>query len=845
MRPNIQSFLPHVAAIGLFILAACLYFSPQFSGKVITQSDIIGYRGMSQELREYKAETGEEALWTNSMFGGMPSYQINTVSSGNLIKKLENVIRAFIKPPAGQFIAAMVSFYILMVLLGVNPWLSVAGAIAFGFATNNLILYEAGHETKLKTISYLPLVASGMLLAFRKRYLLGGILFGLGLGLDLSANHVQMTYYFFMTVIIWGIAELINNIRQNTLPHFSKAAGALIVGGLLALGSAASNLWITYEYAQDTMRGAPILEKDANAGGASSSSQVEGLDFDYAMQWSNGGLDLAASFIPGVAGGGSSEPVSSSSPYGQTLKRFTQRPQPDTMDAPLYWGSLPFTSGPIYFGAVMILFFIVGLFLVEGPVKWWLGLGVLLTLLLSMGKNLEGFNRFFFDYFPLYNKFRTPNSVLSVTALLVPALAILSLHEIFNGNHSKDKIIRSLAIGTGITGAIALFFALMGPSMFDFVNPRDAQAFGQGDPQIIGALVTSLEDTRAEHMQADAWRSLLLVLFSAAAIYFYAQEKIQAPIAFAALVLLTGYDLIGVGTRYLNKDDFERRQSVEQFFTPRPADTQILADPDPHYRVYDATVGIQSSAAPSYHHKSLGGYHAAKLQRYQDLIDRHLGVGNQEVFNMLNTKYFILPGPEGNAVVQRNPNANGNAWLVDSIFVVPNANVEIDALNNIPLKTSAAVHQEFDDYISTLSPSGAGTIQLTEYRPNKLTYQASVDQEELAVFSEVWYGPNKGWQAYIDGQPAEHIRVNYILRALKIPAGQHEIVFEFAPRKYYVGKTVSLASSAILILALLAFLGWTIKNRMDEGPTPEPEPAPAPATSTKAKPKKSSKKKKK
>lgn len=837
MRLNIQSFLPHLAAIGIFIASAVFYFSPQFSGKVITQSDIIGYMGMSQELREYRAETGEEALWTNSIFSGMPSYQINTVGNGNMVRKLERFARMFIKPPAGQFIAAMVSFYVLMVLLGVNSWLSVVGAIAFGFATNNLVLYEAGHETKLKAISYLPLVASGMLLAFRKRYLLGGILFGLGLGLDLGSNHVQMTYYFFMTVIIWGVAELIKNIREKTLPHFSKAAGALIIGGLLALGSAASNLWITYEYAQDTMRGAPILEQEATANGPVSSSQVEGLEWGYAMQWSNGGVDLAAAFIPGVAGGGSIEPVSSDSPYGQTLRRFGAG-QGDTIDAPLYWGSLPFTSGPIYFGAVMVLFFIVGLFLVDGPVKWWLGLGTLLTLFLSMGKNMEAFNRFFFDVFPLYNKFRTPNSVLSVTSLLVPALAILCLHEIFAGKQERDKVIKSLAIGTGVTAAIALFFAFVGPGMFDFANPRDAQAFGQADPQIISALVNSLQDTRADLMQSDALRSLFLVLLSAAAVYFYLQDKLKSTIAIVALTILTTYDLLGVGMRYLNKDDFQRRHAVDQIFTPRPADEQILRDPDPHYRVHDATVSSFQSAQPSYHHKNIGGYHAAKLQRYDDIITRHLTQGNQAVYDMLNAKYFIIPGQNGQAVVQQNPNALGNAWLVDSIVIVPNANVEIDALNHIPLQRATAVHQEFEDYVTTLSPSGAGSVQLTEYRPNKLTYQASVDQEELAVFSEVWYGPDKGWNAYIDGEEVEHIRVNYILRALKIPPGQHEIVFEFAPRKFYLGKTVSYASSLLLILALLAYIGWTIKNM----PEAEPEPAPAKAAS---KPKKPTKKKKK
>ena len=826
MRLNFQSFLPHIAAIGIFIIAASFYFSPQFSGKVITQGDIIGYRGMSQELREYKAETGEDALWTNSMFGGMPSYQINTVSSGNMIKKLERVVRMFIKPPAGQFIAAMVCFYLLMVLLGVNSWLAVVGAIAFGFATNNLVLYEAGHETKLRTISYLPLVASGMLLAFRKRYLLGGILFGLGLGLDLAANHVQMTYYFFMTVIIWGIAELIKNIREQTLPHFAKAAGVLVVGGLLALGSAASNLWITYEYAEDTMRGEPILKQEATTGDATSSSEVDGLEFNYAMQWSNGGLDLVASFIPGVVGGGSSEPVAADSPYGQTLRRFGAG-QSGTIDAPMYWGALPFTSGPIYFGAIMVLFFIVGLFLVDGPVKWWLGLGTLLTLLLSMGKNLEGFNRFFFDVFPLYNKFRTPNSVLSVTALLVPALAILSLQDIFTGKKDKEQIIKSLAIGTGITVAIALFFALFGPGMFDFANPRDAQAFGQADPQIISALVQSLQDTRADLMRSDAFRSAILVLLAAAAVYFYLQDKLKSTLAFGILTVLTAFDLLGVGMRYVNKDDFQRPQSIAQIFAPSPADQQILQDPDPHYRVFDATVSSFQSAQPSYHHKNVGGYHAAKLQRYQDVIDRHLTQGNQAVYDMMNTKYFIVPGQNGQPAVQQNPNAFGNAWLIDSIAVVPDANAEVNALSRIPLRTAVAVHEEYSDYVSGMNPSGAGTIRLTEYRPDKLTYQASVAQEEFAVFSEVWYGPNKGWQAYIDGEAVDHIRVNYVLRGLKIPPGEHTIVFEFAPRKYYVGKNVSLASSLLLILALLAYIGWTIKNQPEAAAAPEPAPSAA------------------
>jgi hypothetical protein len=830
MRFNLSSFVPHLAALGIFIVVSIFYFTPQFSGKVIEQGDVMGYRGMSQELRAYKDATGEEALWTNAMFGGMPAYQINTVSSGNYVKNLERVVRMYIKPPAGQFIAAMVCFYILMVLLGVNSWLSIIGAIAFGFATNNLVLFEAGHETKLRTISYLPLVASGMLLAFRKRYLLGGILFGIGLGMDLAANHVQMTYYFFLTVLIWGAAELISNIKNKTLPHFGKAAIALIIGGLLALGSAASNLWVTYEYAQDTMRGEPILEQEASTT-PTSSSEVNGLDWDYAMQWSNNTLDVFSGFIPGVVGGGSAQPTTSDSPYGQALRRLGAG-QGKNFDAPLYWGGLPFTSGPIYFGAIMVLFFLVGLFLVEGPIKWWLALGTLFTILLSLGNNLEGFNHFIFDTFPLYNKFRTPNSVLSVTSLLIPILAILGLNEIFSGKADKAKAIRALAIGGGISAAIALFFAVVGPGMFDFVNPRDAQQFGQADPQVIQALVTGLADTRADLMRSDALRSLILVALAAGMVYFYIQDKLKLTPVLIGLGVLTVFDLFGVGMRYLNQDDFKRPTSISQYFAPRAVDQQILQDKDPHYRVFDATVNTFNSAQSSYHHKMIGGYHAAKLQRFQDLIDRHITRGNQGVLDMLNTKYFIIPGPEGQPTVQQNPGALGNAWLVDSIVVVPNANVEIDGLEYLPLERAAVVHQEFDSYVNTLKPTGQGAVRLTEYRPDRLTYESNAAQEELAVFSEIWYGPDKGWQAYIDGNPVEHIRVDYALRGLKIPEGVHEIVFEFAPRKYFLGKTISTISSLALILALIAFIVWTIKN---QPPALATEPATKPATKPKSK----------
>jgi hypothetical protein len=808
----LQKAIPHLIALGIFFALCAAFFFPQLEGKMPQQGDIIQYRGMSQEVREYKEQTGETSLWTNAMFGGMPTYQINTVSEGNTLKVLDNIGTLGMKPPIGRFFLAMAGFYLLMVVLGANPWLAVIGAIAFGLTTNNLILFEAGHETKVKSISYLPIVTVGLLMAFRKRYLLGGILFATGLGLNIMANHVQMTYYFALTLLIFGIAELVHNIKRNQMPHFAKAAGVLIAGGLLALGAAASNLWITYEYSKDTMRGEPILE---TTGDASSSSETDGLAWDYAMQWSNGVVDLFASYIPGVAGGGSQEAIGDDSAIAQDLRRKGAR-LPANFKAPLYWGDLPFTSGPIYFGSIVFFLFLMGLFLVKGPVKWWIGLGTLLTMLLSMGNNLEGFNRLFFDYFPLYNKFRTPNSILSVTAFLVPVLGFLTLHKIINKKVTKEEAMRSLKIGGGIAAAIALFFALLGPSFFDFNGAGDARLEQSGFD--LGAVRAD----RQSLMRGDAFRTLILVLLSGGLLWAYLQEKIKLNILLIGLGVLITFDHWTVGRRYVDEDLFVTERQYFAGLAPRPVDEQILQDTDPHYRVYDASINTFNSSKASYYHKTIGGYHAAKLQRAQDLIDRHLSQGNQKVLDMLNTKYFIV-GQPGQEQVQQNPNALGNAWLISNFQTVNSANAEIEALNDFDPATTAVVHQDFKEYIAGLSPSGAGQIKLTSYAPNQLTYEATVQGDQFAVFSEVWYGPDKGWQAYIDGQPVDHIRVNYLLRGLKIPAGQHEITFEFSPASFDRGVMVSRIFSSLILLGLIGYVGYS-GYQFYQNPPSEPKP---------------------
>lgn len=821
-----NKLLPYISAVVLFLAISVAYFFPQFEGKVMPKGDLTQWRGMVQEIKNYKEETGKDALWTNSMFGGMPTYQIDSIRKGNGLTILEKIARLGIPSPTGHFFLAMLSFFIMLVVLRVNPWLAIVGAIGFGLTTNSLTIYEAGHISKFMALLYLPLVIAGMILAFRKQYLLGGAIFALGTGLNLWASHPQMSYYFVLTTVIFGIAELAKSIQEKTVPDFLKAAGTLVIGGILALGSTASNILPTLEYAEDTMRGKPILETQGPVD-PNNSSQTEGLAWNYAMAWSNGTIDLFSSFIPGVAGGGSGEPISRNSVIGQDLTRRGAN-LPETFGAPLYWGGLPFTSGPIYFGAVIFFLFLMGITLVKGPVKWWLALGTLFTFMLSMGSNLEWFNRPIFDLVPLFNKFRTPNSVLGVTSVLVPALGLLAANRIIKGEVSNKEVMRSLMISGGILGGLCLFFLVLGPSMFDFTHPKDQQSAQSFRPDLLISMRKSL-------MQSDAFRSLALIALSAAGIWAFINSKLDKKWLILGLGALTIFDLWGVGRRYINTESFLPKSQFEASFSPRPVDAQILQDPDPHYRVLDLTEAWYESTKASYYHKSIGGYHAAKLQRFDDIIHRQIMQGNQSVIDMLNTKYIIQPGQDGQPAAQQNPNALGNAWFVNSIVTVPDANAEFAALENNDPGNTAIVHQEFSDYVNGLDPSPNGTISLTEYAPDKLTYQSNTSSEQLAVFSEVWYGPDKGWKAYIDGEPVDHIRVDYILRALKVPAGQHTITFEFAPGVYKAGVAISLISSLIIILGILGiagYYGYQFWQRIQNQPA---EPAPVKA---KAKPKK-------
>ena len=821
-----QKALPHVVAILSFLVICSMYFSPQLNGKIVQAGDTISSHGMSREMVDFLEETGERTLWTNTMFGGMPTYQIGAVQPTNSLRYVEKTMRLYIPRPIGYFFAMMVGFYITMLLFGVSPWVSLIGAIAFSITTNNLVLFGAGHMTKLRTFAFFGFMLVGIVMAFRKKYLPGAILFALGLGINLYANHVQMTYYLFMVFLIYGLIELVRHAQRGEMQSFGKAVMYLGIGGLLAIGSSATSLLPTYEYQKDTMRGNPILTKEANV--VETSSNTKGLDWKYAMQYSNGWLDLFSSFIPGVVGGGGAEPVPSNSAYAKEIKRSGGNTK--NLKLPLYWGSVGktvSTAGPIYFGAAVFFFFLLGMLIVKEPIKWGIGGGVLLTMLLSLGDNFEFFNRIFFDYFPLYSKFRTPNSILAITAFLVPVLGTLAISEIVSGKTKKEELLKPLYIATGVLAAICLFFALAGGSFFDFTYAgRDANYVSNYKMNL-----DLLKADRAALMQSDSLRSLGIILVSAGLIWAFLTNKIKQNILLVGLAVITIGDLWSVGKRYLNEDNFTNKKKYEVYKKPRPVDTQILSDKDLHYRVHDFTINAFNSSSTSYFHNMIGGYHPAKLQRIQDLIERNISsednslrkgfsspasnelFGNIPAFNMLNTKYFI-GSPDAAPI--RNPRAMGNAWFVDQVQLVETPNAEIDALKGLDVASTAIVHQEFSDYVNGLNFSKNGSIKLTKYQPNHMTYESNATSDQLALFSEVWYGPNKGWQAYIDGNAVDHIRANYILRGLKVPAGQHKIEFVFAPKSYSIGKIITLICSLAIVLAFLWFAYTSMMKLKEE-----------------------------
>jgi hypothetical protein len=829
---NLKSLTPHLIAIAVFFATVFFLFAPQFQGKSLPKGDINAYLGAKQESKLYKEATGEEALWSGTNFGGMPTFQIGLAKTGNLVKKTSKVLYGFMARPAGYFFAGMLCCYLLLILIGISPWLSIAGALGAGLATNGFVLFEAGHMTKVITVFYLPLVAAGVLLAFQKKYLLGGLVFAFGMSLAIASNHPQMLYYFGLTLLFFGVARLAMDFKAGELPHFGKAMGVLIIGLFLAIGTGASLLWTTKQYTAETMRGGQKLETVVKTNKQDPNAAVpdDGLEWDYAMQWSNGLKDILATYSPLAAGGGNGQEVSNKTDLGIALRKYGA-PQQSVFRFPMYHGSLPFTEGPSYLGAVVWALFLFGLFTARRTMAIWLGAGTFFIFLLSMGRHVEGINHFLYDNLPLLNLFRAPSSALSISTFMMVVLGIVGVHDWLKTLDTEEDKARKQLLFAGVTSfALGLIVTVIVPSFIDFTAAGDGGILPADNPNT-AAVLDALVDTRKSMYSDNAWRSFLFVGLTFGALFLLFRRTISPMIGGLILAGLIAVDFTGVNSTRMEAKDWRRVSTAATPYQASAANNTILQDKDPNFRVYNATVSAFQDASTSYFHKSIGGYSAVKMRRIQDVIDGYLARNenaynynyparqDQAIFNMLNVKWFILPGQDGAPRAQQNPAAFGAAWLASTSQTVATNDADFAALGSVPdLKGTAIVHQDFATEIAGLQPNGQGTVQITEYTPNTLTYSFNAATEQLVVFSEMWYGPDLGWEATIDGQPATLVRTNYLLRGLRVPAGQHTIRMEFRPSSYFVGRPISVVCSLLVILGLLGYVGYSVWQARKTGP---------------------------
>ncbi len=801
MKANFKKIVPHLVAIITFLIATNLYFFPALQGKGISQHDIIQFKGSAQEVIEHREQFGEEPLWTNSMFGGMPAYLISTKFNGNLLETVDNLTK-LVKRPGGYIFLTLVGFYILLLSLGVSPWLSIVGAFAYAFSSYFFIIIEAGHNAKIHAIAYVAPMLAGVFLAFKGKYLGGFTLFALFLGLNLKAGHVQITYYAAFIGAAIAIAYLVDAIKQKEYAKYGKAVGILVIAALLAAGANFSRLYFTYESGKYSIRGATELSTRED-------DRTSGLDKEYATAWSYGIAETFNLLIPNLMGGASASDFGTNSNIYEFLTQNRVPPaqaRAIVQQLPGYWGPQPVTSGPVYIGAIVVFLFVLGLFFLRGNLRWAL-LGVtLLSIMLAWGRNFMPLTDLFLHYFPGYNKFRTVSMILFIAEFTMPLIAILGLKELFEGKISKEKFMQGLKWAAGITGGICLFFVVFGGALFSFEADVDQHYIASGYP---AEMFEAIRLDRQSMLRADAIRSLVFILLSAGAIYVYQIKKIKLVPTIAILGVLILADMWTVNRRYLNSDNFVPQSKAEMPFTPTNADRQILSDPTPYFRVYNRTVSTFNDASTSFYHKSIGGYHGAKLRRYQELIDYHITQGNLNVINMLNTRYVIDAGEQG-PVALFNRGALGNVWFVDTIQLVDNADQEIAALNSFNPSTTAIVDKRFAASVQNYYPipADSDTIMLVDYRANRLTYSYNLKNDRFAVFSEIHYPV--GWVVTIDGQELEHIRVNYLLRGAMLPAGKHEVVFEFRPKMFNTGFAVDLVSSLLIILIALGWAGFGV-----------------------------------
>ena len=822
----VKRIIPDVIAIVLFAVISFAYFCPAVTeGRILSQHDSVAGIGAGQEGKEYYERTGERTRWTNSIFGGMPTYQMSpSYDSTDLLKGVEKLYHLYLPTYVWLVFVMLLGFYILLRAFDFKVWMAGLGAIVWAFSSYFFIIIAAGHIWKFITLAYIPPTIAGMVLCYRGKHLLGALVTALFVALQISSNHVQMTYYFLFVMLFMAIAYGVQAYQQKRFAAFWKSTGVLALAGILGICVNLSNLYHTYEYSKESMRGKSELVKDNPTNQTGS-----GLERDYITQWSYGIGETFSLLVPNVKGGASvplaanEKAMEKANPmYGSIYSQLGQ-----------YWGEQPGTSGPVYVGAFVMFLFVLGLFIVKGPMKWALLAATILSILLSWGKNLMGFTDFFIDYMPMYNKFRAVSSILVIAEFTIPLLAMLALKEVVAAPQLLKERKKDFLVSFALTGGLAFLFAVM-PKVFfsSYVSSMEMHAL-QGIPtEQLVPLLANLEEVRISLFTSDAWRSFFIILLGTVGVWMYGLGKLKETTLVGALALLCLFDMWDVNKRYLYDEQFVEEQVQTRSFQQTETDQLILQDEALEYRVLNLASNTFNENNTAYWHKSVGGYHAAKLRRYQEMIEEHISAemnglfkavaeaeGDMErlnpaefpVLNMLNTRYFIFPLQGGKTAPLLNPFALGNAWFVQDVQYVDNANEEIEAIHGINPKHTAIVDKRFEPMVQPIVSDASDKIQLVAYEPNYLKYEVESDKGGTVVFSEIYY---PGWQSMIDGKEVPHGRANYILRAMNVPAGKHVIEFRFDPKSLHVTETIAFVSIGLLVLLACVVVWMGVKKKL-------------------------------
>ena len=818
-NPLFKKALPHFTAVLLFLILPAIYFSPQLEGKKLNQHDTNTATGMAKEITDYNKTHSDLALWTNSMFGGMPAYLIG-LPTYSFISPIYSLTTLFDWRPISFVFLYLIGFYLALLLFGINPWISLIGAIAFGFSSYDFIIIAAGHNTKAIAIGYMAPLIGALYHAWKKNLWVGSAFFALFLALQIYANHLQITYYTMLTILIFGIVETYFAFREKQVTDFLKKSGVIALFALMAIAANAERLWTTYEYGKFSLRGPSELTDDKG-------NKTSGLDKDYATDWSYGIDETMTLLIPNFKGGASVIDFGENSTTAELL-RNNNVPNANSIvkQLPGYWGTQPGTSGPVYAGAIVLFLFVLSLFLTKGSIRIWIISATIFSILLSWGRNFMPLTDLFLDYFPGYNKFRTVSMILVIASFAIPLLASIGLYKIFSEEIDRVQWKKALTWSVALTAGISFLFFLLPGLSGSFVSASDAQM------HLPDWLQSGLIADRKAFLRADAIRSALLILAAALVLWAYVAKKLKPNYALAIIGCLILFDMWGVDKRYLNNDNFVQEQKARNPYPMTKADKEILKDKN-EFRVLNLTVDPFNEASTSYYHQSIGGYHGAKMRRYQELIDFRIGKEIRQLgtklntlkadarvdsvfiglnaLNMMNTKYLIY-NPEAAPIV--NPKALGSAWLVRSYQLADNADQEIAALDKIDPGKEIVVNKKFQSLLESVTPGTDVTskLALKSYSPNQLVYSYSGKGKEIAVFSEIYYP--KGWNAYIGDQLIPYFQANYVLRAMVLPEGTYDITFKFEPLSYRLGKQISMASSLLLLLFIgfVLYKNITLKN---------------------------------